>query len=104
MLQLVAAEATSSAAAPKTATAASVQKPPVLELQGKKWAVVCGACFALGIADGVQEYQKGNKNIVIDQTDIKQVVYLFKSVARVLCSSVIDTAGATTRRCRSRAR
>ena len=29
-------------------------------------------------ADAAQEYQKGNKNIVIDQTDIKQVVYLFK--------------------------
>ena len=26
----------------------------------------------------MQEYQKGNKSIILDQTDIKQVVYLYK--------------------------
>ncbi|ESO82922.1 hypothetical protein LOTGIDRAFT_109031, partial [Lottia gigantea] len=41
-------------------------KPPVLELQnGKKWLV---------------EYQVDNKGIVIDQTQMKQTVYIFKCV------------------------
>ncbi len=26
----------------------------------------------------VQEYQEGNKNIVVDKTDIKQTVYIYK--------------------------
>ncbi|XP_076083669.1 adenylyl cyclase-associated protein 1-like isoform X1 [Mytilus galloprovincialis] len=41
----------------------AADKPPVFELQNKKWAV---------------EYQKGNKNIVIDNTELKQTVYAFK--------------------------
>lgn len=46
-----------------TAAAAAVVKPPVLELQGKKWAV---------------EYHKGNKTIVLDKVDMKQSVYIYK--------------------------
>ena len=40
-----------------------VEKPPVFELQNKKWII---------------EYQKGNKNLVIDKTELKQTVYVFK--------------------------
>jgi adenylyl cyclase-associated protein len=52
--------AATSAAAPK---AAEVAKTPVFELQGKKWVV---------------EHQKGNKEIVISKTEIKQAVYIYK--------------------------
>ena len=38
------------------------KKPAVLELQGSKWAV---------------ENQVGNKNIVIEETNLKQVIYIF---------------------------
>ena len=50
-------------AAPKTTTA--VKKPPVFALQGNKWAV---------------EFQENNKEIVIDDTATKQVVYVYKCV------------------------
>ncbi|RUS88919.1 hypothetical protein EGW08_003358 [Elysia chlorotica] len=52
-------------ASPKPAPkpAAQPAKPPVTELQGKKWVV---------------EYHKGNQNIVIDQTELKQSLYIFK--------------------------
>ncbi|XP_053383314.1 adenylyl cyclase-associated protein 1-like [Mercenaria mercenaria] len=42
---------------------APAAKPPVLELQDKKWIV---------------EYQVGNKTMVIEDTNIKQAVYMFK--------------------------
>ncbi|XP_052249173.1 adenylyl cyclase-associated protein 1-like isoform X2 [Dreissena polymorpha] len=45
------------------APAAPTEKPPVFELQEKKWAV---------------EYQVGNKNIVVGDTNIKQTVYMYK--------------------------
>lgn len=58
------------ATAPKTApkpgskpTAAPAAKPPVFELQDKKWIV---------------EYQAGNKSLIIEDTNIKQAVYIFK--------------------------
>ncbi|KAK3749681.1 hypothetical protein RRG08_013889 [Elysia crispata] len=38
-------------------------KPPLTELQGKKWVV---------------EYHKGNQNIVIDKTEMKQTLYIYK--------------------------
>jgi len=61
---VVAATAPSAAAVtPKAGAAKLVEKTPVLELQGKKWVV---------------EYQKGNKNIVISDTDLKQTVYIYK--------------------------
>ena len=40
-----------------------VKKAPKFELEGKRWNV---------------EYQDGNKNICIDDTDMKQTVYIFK--------------------------
>ncbi|KAJ8321617.1 hypothetical protein KUTeg_000088 [Tegillarca granosa] len=40
-----------------------VKKPPVCELQDKKWIV---------------EYQEGNNNIVIDDTNMKQTVYVYQ--------------------------
>lgn len=38
-------------------------KPPVLELQDKKWRV---------------EYQSNNNNLVIDETDLKHTIYIYK--------------------------
>ncbi|GFS27791.1 adenylyl cyclase-associated protein [Elysia marginata] len=43
--------------------AAAPAKPPLTELQGKKWVV---------------EYHKDNKSIVIDKTELKQSLYAFK--------------------------
>jgi adenylyl cyclase-associated protein len=45
--------------------AATVVHNPVLELQGKKWVV---------------EHQVGNKNVVISETNMKHVVYIYKCV------------------------
>ena len=42
---------------------APVKKPPVFELQNKKWVV---------------EYQEGRKDLVIDDTNRNQTVYAFK--------------------------
>ncbi|XP_076457200.1 adenylyl cyclase-associated protein 1-like isoform X3 [Babylonia areolata] len=58
-------------AAPKpTAVAkAAPAKPPCTELQNKKWVV---------------EYHTGNKNIMLDQTELKQTVYVFKCVDSVI--------------------
>jgi len=60
---VVAATAVTSVAVPKVEAAKEVVKPPVFALQGNKWVV---------------EFQKGNKNIVIDETSIKQAVYIYK--------------------------
>jgi adenylyl cyclase-associated protein len=43
--------------------AAAAKKDPVFELQGKKWVV---------------EYQNGNNNILIEDTELRQTVYLYK--------------------------
>lgn len=40
-------------------------KPPLIELQNKKWVV---------------EYHQGNKNIVLDNTELKQTAYVYKCV------------------------
>lgn len=57
-------KATAPKIAPKPGSKpAEVTKPPVLELQDKKWIV---------------EYQVGNKTMVIQDTNIKQAVYMFK--------------------------
>jgi adenylyl cyclase-associated protein len=59
-------------AAPK-ATAAKVTKPPKFSLDGNKWSV---------------EFQVGNKDLVINETESKQTVYIYK------CSdSVIQVKG-----------
>jgi adenylyl cyclase-associated protein len=49
------------ASAPKQTT--KVTKPPKFALEGNKWTV---------------EYQVGNKEIVIDQTEVKQTVYIYR--------------------------
>jgi len=53
----------------KKFNAPEVKKPPVFELQDKKWIV---------------EYQEGNQNLVIDRTNDKQAVYMFKCKNSVL--------------------
>jgi len=53
---------------PVTKTAAPV-KPPRCEQEGRKWFV---------------EYQKNNKNIVIDDTSMDQTVYIFKCEGSVI--------------------
>ena len=52
-----------SSPAPKKAAAGAVKKPPVCELQGKKWVV---------------EYQEDNPNIAVTDTNVKQSVYVFR--------------------------
>ncbi|XP_025089872.1 adenylyl cyclase-associated protein 1-like isoform X2 [Pomacea canaliculata] len=41
------------------------ERPPLIELQNKKWVV---------------EFHEGNKNIILDQTELKQVVYIYKCI------------------------
>ena len=62
-----AAAPAASAVAKKAAPVAD--KPPVLELQGKKWAI---------------EYQKDNKSIVLDDVNQKQTVYVYKCTGSVI--------------------
>ncbi|GFO04448.1 adenylyl cyclase-associated protein [Plakobranchus ocellatus] len=52
-------------ASPKPAPkpVAAPVKPPLIELQGKKWVV---------------EYHKNNREIVVDKTELKQSLYVFK--------------------------
>lgn len=50
-------------------TAAFKSKPPVCELQGKKWVV---------------EYQENNNNIAISDTNSKQSVYVFRCTKSTL--------------------
>lgn len=62
---------------PKAAVAKTT-RPPVCELQGKKWMV---------------EYQSGNQECVIEVTDIKHTIYLFKCEKSVVqikgkCNSI----------------
>ncbi|CAG5132682.1 unnamed protein product, partial [Candidula unifasciata] len=65
---------------------AAPSRPPVTELQGKKWVV---------------EYHKNNKNIVLDNVDIKQTVYIYKcedcviKVVGKLNSIVVDSCKKT---------
>lgn len=47
----------------KASTTSQAQKPPVFELVDKKWKV---------------EYQQGNSNLVIDQTDLKHTIYIYQ--------------------------
>ncbi|XP_013402142.1 adenylyl cyclase-associated protein 1 isoform X2 [Lingula anatina] len=54
---------------PAPVAAKAAEKPPVLELQGKKWIV---------------EHHKGNRNLVISDVELKQVVYMFKCVDSTL--------------------
>ncbi|CAL1538504.1 unnamed protein product [Lymnaea stagnalis] len=71
---------------PTPKSLAAPAKPPLIELQDKKWIV---------------EYHKDNKNIVIDNTELKQSVYIFKcegSVVQVkgkISSIVLDSCKKT---------
>ncbi len=65
-MQVVPAAAAKPAAAGGPAAAAAkpvVKSPPVFELRDKKWVV---------------EFQENGANIVIDQGDIRQTVYIYK--------------------------
>ncbi|XP_057309700.1 adenylyl cyclase-associated protein-like isoform X1 [Hydractinia symbiolongicarpus] len=53
----------------KKFSAPETKKPPVFELQMKKWIV---------------EYQEGNQNLVIENTNDKQTIYMFKCKNSVL--------------------
>ena len=78
--QVVSASAPSAPAISKVeASAAAVVKPPKTELQGNKWVVVCPVGLFVVWIDAAQEFHKGNKNIVIEDTSIKQAVYAYKS-------------------------
>ncbi|XP_046362437.2 adenylyl cyclase-associated protein 1-like [Haliotis rufescens] len=48
---------------------AAVSRPPLTQLQDKKWIV---------------EYHNNNKDIIIDQTETKQVVYVYKCVGSTI--------------------
>jgi len=52
-----------SASPPKYGASAAPQKPPKLELDGKKWNV---------------EFQRNNPGIVIEETEVNQSVYIYK--------------------------
>lgn len=56
-------KAPTAAVKPNAKPAAPVDKPPVFTRDGKKWLV---------------EYQKNNPTLVIDQTEMNNVVYIFK--------------------------
>ena len=57
------------AIAVKPTAAAPVDKPPVFLRDGKKWLV---------------EYQKNNRDLLIDNAEMNNVVYMFKSVGSTL--------------------
>jgi len=66
----------SSAVAPKEEKAAAgkaagkaITRPPKFALEGNKWVI---------------EYQKDNKNIIIDQTELKQTAYIYKCTGSVV--------------------
>ena len=52
-----------SASPPKYGASAAPQKPPKIELDGKKWNV---------------EFQRNNPGIVIEETEVNQSVYIYK--------------------------
>lgn len=55
-------------------------KPPVFTRDGKKWLIVstrCWFCFPNETIVILQEYQKGNHNLLIDNAEMNNVVYLF---------------------------
>ncbi|KAK6960044.1 adenylyl cyclase-associated protein 2 [Biomphalaria glabrata] len=54
---------------PGAKNAVAPVKPPLIELQDKKWVV---------------EYHKDNKNIILDNTEIKQTVYIYKCEGSVI--------------------
>ncbi len=47
----------------KSFTAPAAKKPPVMELQNKKWVV---------------EYHEGRKDLMVSDTNLNQTVYMFK--------------------------
>eukprot|EP00117_Sycon_ciliatum_P047319 scpid66796/ scgid33803/ Adenylyl cyclase-associated protein 2 len=59
---VVKAKETTASSTPK-ATTAAVKKPPVFALQGNKWCV---------------EFQDNNREIVIEETSPRQVIYIYK--------------------------
>uniref|UniRef100_A0A0B7AU63 Adenylyl cyclase-associated protein n=2 Tax=Arion vulgaris TaxID=1028688 RepID=A0A0B7AU63_9EUPU len=71
---------------PGTKAQVAVTHPPVTELQGKKWVV---------------EYHKGNKNIVLNEVDLKHSVYIYKcddcviTVSGKINSIVVDSCKKT---------
>jgi len=65
----VSAKSPSSSATSFGTPVAPVAKPPKLELEGKKWVV---------------EYQNGKKDLLIQDAEMKQTVYVFKCVDSVL--------------------
>lgn len=66
---VVPAGAVAPKAAPAAAKKTEVKKPPVLELQGKKW-----DC----------SYQDGNKGIIIETEGANQTIYIFKCTNSVI--------------------
>lgn len=57
------------AIAVKPTAAAPVDKPPVFNRDGKKWII---------------EYQKNNRNLLVDNAEMNNVVYMFKSEGSTL--------------------
>lgn len=79
----------SQAPRPAATTAPASTQPPVLELEGKKWRVVSWWLLRVQLPGGeppdgaaaaapLQENHEGAQNLVIGQTELKQVVYVFK--------------------------
>jgi len=62
-VSVVSASKTNASTASTGKKTQEVQKPPVLSLEGNKWRV---------------EYQVNNKNIVIDNAEVKQTIYIYR--------------------------
>lgn len=68
------------------AAAAPKLGPPKFELDGQKWKIVRLLCLRSSVMDTVdpplffnlQENQVGNKNIVIENPEVRQTVYIYK--------------------------
>jgi adenylyl cyclase-associated protein len=62
-----------------------VDKPPVFNREGKKWIIVSIDGYILNLNDRrhlnlFQEYQKGNNNLLVENAEMNNVVYMFRCV------------------------
>lgn len=67
--------------------AAPVKKSPVFNKDGKKWIIV--SCFLIHNyykyeIDYFQEYHENNPSLVVDNTEMNNVIYVFKCVNSTL--------------------
>lgn len=63
-----------------SSVAAPIDKPPKFVQEGKKWLIVCIILkhFRLFYFHFLQEFQKGNHSLVVENAEMNNVVYVYK--------------------------